>query len=155
MAMAWKEAKEFYDSLRNYPPFVLKNELLSQRFQQGEFVINEYPYFGSYSISYPDDELFGMFIKEKMLKFDKETYDKVRAFADKRELKIDCPYKAHDLITFYRPVFIRTHLGKKLLAILDDYGFAATDPQLFEDIGKVIYGLDPNTKTIGQTEKES
>ena len=130
MSEAWNEAKKYVSELKAYPEFVREEELdkMSKegKFRQGDFVINVYT----------DDsvvERLGM-MKEKRI--DREFYDKVMSFAKERNLRPE-----NSPIS----ILLRDSLGH-VVARIDKTYFEASKPELFEDMGKELYGLKTENK---------
>jgi hypothetical protein len=125
MAMAWRKAKELCDSTQGYPDFVREVEMSKMKIEQGEFVVNHRHVFAT-------ADFYGMFttMSDKLGQVDKATYNKILDFAKKR--KLDVTPAPHEL---------NLDRNGTLVARIESYEFTSSDPQLFEDIGREVYGL--------------
>ncbi len=126
MTEAWNEAKKFLVDLGNYPLSVKKTEFerarKDKRFRQGEFVID------TISEGYTQSpEKLGM---GKSLEIDRKMYDKILEFAKKRNLTTEEDSGLIYLID-----------SNNRIGIISSCFFTASKPELFEEIGKEIYGL--------------
>ena len=133
MSQAWKEAKKYADNLSGYPDIVLQRELEKSNFRQGEFAIN----------SYTNGGYLGMISPGMRRPFDKERYDKISAFAKERQLKV--VNRTAGVVGLLRIQEIcegGTFVPHEtVVANLHEDCFYAIEPEIFEEIGKAIYGL--------------
>ncbi len=156
MSEAFKKAQEYVKKNPDTPSLPFKADFLG-KFKQGEFVIDIYSSIkDSVSIEEPAEEYVEMNLiikQEDMLNYqdrkdtfkhpdrfgmnkkteiNEELYEQVKAFAKARKLNVECIMGA---------AIPLSDESKNVVGVIHLDGFEATTPELFEAIGKEIYGL--------------
>ncbi|MEM4171474.1 MAG: hypothetical protein QXS57_01620 [Candidatus Caldarchaeum sp.] len=120
-----KAYKHVEEQLGKNTPEALIQEKMPE-FRDGVFVVNKY---------IPSDPpLLGMGFKNPVLQLNKEVVGRVEKFAKRRGLLI---------MVEGDNVYLSTKEGVRKAWLRPDF-FAATNPQLFESVGKVFYNLSPD-----------
>lgn len=133
MAIAWKNAEAFLNSLTFYPNSVkrveFKNEFENDdKYEQRGFQVNDIFEFNGKPVP-------GMSAEEDDYLLDgigKTEYDKIMSVAAKRGLSVEEKNGG-----FYLSKADQSELG-----FVSTTGFSATTPSLFEAIGKEVYELE-------------
>ncbi|MFQ5762241.1 MAG: hypothetical protein ACE5PO_04320 [Candidatus Bathyarchaeia archaeon] len=124
MSEAYARAVSHVEQLKKQGVPAIEIQLRFPPFSQGGFTVNRV-----YSV---DPVLVGMYSAgNSMVKFDKSTLEKISQLAKQRGLKVD----VSGLNVFFR--------GKRraVVAWLKENFFGALESELFEAIGRDIYGL--------------
>ncbi len=109
---------------RSVPEFVIQEKM--PEFRDGAFVVNKY---------IPGDPpMLGMSLKNPGIQISRELIVKVEKFAKRRGFSIQVEGEN---------IYLVSKEGVKSAWIRPDF-FAATTPQLFDNIGKVFYNLSPD-----------
>ncbi|MEM4352701.1 MAG: hypothetical protein QXV68_03685 [Candidatus Caldarchaeum sp.] len=120
-----KAYKHVEEQLGKNTPEALIQEKMPE-FRDGVFVVNKY---------IPSDPpLLGMAFKNPVLQLNKEVIERVEKFAKRRGLL---------MMVEGDNVYLSTKEGVRKAWLRPDF-FAATNPQLFESVGKVFYNLSPD-----------
>ncbi|MEM2043489.1 MAG: hypothetical protein QXN72_01670, partial [Candidatus Caldarchaeum sp.] len=120
-----KAYKHVEEQLGKNTPEALIQEKMPE-FRDGVFVVNKY---------IPSDPpLLGMAFKNPALQLNKEVIGRVEKFAKRRGLL---------MMVEGDNVYLSTKEGVRKAWLRPDF-FAATNPQLFESVGKVFYNLSPD-----------
>ncbi len=144
MSIAWKRAKEFVDThpwKRDWKGRLkegdVDRELKKRKFTDGEFLVNDYRpgVLGPYLLGM--DNHLGLYSKKRIPSIDK-VYDKIKSFAKKNFLRI----REHKY--GYGSLGSISLEGSSGIAEIGHWYFYASNPELFEKIGKEIYGLKAN-----------
>lgn len=95
-------------------------------FKQGEFVVNRVYRF--------DPVLVGMYVTaKKLIEFDHHTNARISSYCKSKGLKLHL--SGVDL-------FLEDQRARRIAWLRDNF-FGASIPEIFEDIGRQIYSLDP------------
>lgn len=123
MAEAFKEALKWVEAMKaaNMPYVIIQDRL--PEFKQGDFVVNR-----AYEL---DPPLLGMLAPKQLIHFDKPTLNRIRSFARERGLKV---------VPSGLNVYLKDREGRTVGWLRLNY-WGATSPELFEEIGREIYGI--------------